>query len=832
MSDNSFVKKLLPHLVAVSVFLLLTLIYFAPALDKQVLQTHDTTVFAGSSKEIADHRKDFNEEPLWTDSMFGGMPAYLISTQYFGNLLKPIHYLLISPGIPIAPILLLMIGFYILLISLRVNPWLAIVGSIAYGFSSYFFIILAAGHNTKAMALAYMAPLIGSVIFAYRRNKLVGTAFLSLFLSLQIIANHLQITYYTLLIILAFGIFELIYVIKKKDFQPFLKTSLMLLGGVVIAVAVNFASLYTTYEYTKYSMRGQSELVSDSSDDTGGLGIQYATQWSYGIDETLTFLIPNLKGGASIPFENDSETVKALRKNNAAQYIPQFRQYWGTQNLGTSGPVYVGAVALFLFIMGLVLIKGRDKWWILLITIISIMLAWGKNFMPMTSLFFNYFPGYNKFRAITMIMVIAEFCIPLLGILALDKIIKREIDKKEFFKALKIGGGVTMGILLLYLLFPGLAGSFLSQNEGGQLPDWLRDALVTDRKNMLKMDVLRSLFLVGGALTTLYLFFNKKNILPIFPGKFMFLNTILLLGLLISFDMWPVNKRYLNNDNFVSKNKAEASFDPTAADNYILADQEESRVLNLAVPDPFSEGITSYYHHSIGGYHGAKIRRYQDLISNSISRDISMLGNKLNSATALEDLQGAFVGLNSLNMLNTKYVIFNPDAQPLVNPEALGNAWFVDSYRLVDTPDQELGSINGFLPSREAVINSTYESTLNSIELATDTISSIKLTDYRANRLIYSSTSSTHQLAVFSEIYYPKGWKATINGEDLEIIRANYILRAAVIPPGNNEIIFQFKPESYTTGNMVSMGGSIALIIILILALFLEFKKRRANNAI
>lgn len=500
------------HIIALLIFLFITLIYFSPVLQNKVLNTHDGTVFAATSKEIADHREEFGEEPLWTNSMFGGMPAFLLSAYFPGNIIKHLYNLLRSPGIPVAPIFLLMAGFYFLLsYVLKVNRWLAVAGGIAYGFLSYFFIILTAGHNTKAMALAFMAPVIGSVILAYRRNRLIGAGLMTLFLSLQIIANHLQITYYTLLIILAFGISELIYVIRKKDFKPFVYTSLMLVGGVLIAVAVNFASLYTTYEYTKYSMRGESELVSEGSDDTGGLGIQYATQWSYGIDETLTFLIPNLKGGASIPFENNSETVKALRRNNAAQYIPQFRQYWGTQNLGTSGPVYVGAIALMLFIMGLFLIKGRDKWWILIITIISIMLAWGKNFMPMTSIFFNYFPGYNRFRAITMILVIAEFCIPLLGIIALDKVFKGEITRQDFYRSLRIAGGITVGILLLYFLFPGMAGSFISENEGGQLPDWLHNALVSDRQNMLRTDVLRSLFLLLAAIAAIYYTFIKKT---------------------------------------------------------------------------------------------------------------------------------------------------------------------------------------------------------------------------------------------------------------------------------------------------------------------------------
>jgi hypothetical protein len=811
------------HLIAISIFLLITIVYFIPELENKVLNTHDGTVFTATSKEIADHRESFGEEPLWTNSMFGGMPSFLLSAHYPGNLLKPLYNLLRSPGIPIAPIFLLMAGFYFLLVyAARTNRWLAVIGSIAYGFSSYFFILLTAGHNTKAMALAFMAPLIGSVIFAYRRNRLIGTVLLALFLSLQIIANHLQITYYTLLIIIAFAISELVFVIKKNDLRSFVKTSLLLLAGVAVAVAVNFASLYTTYEYGKYSMRGKSELVSEGSDDTGGLGIQYATQWSYGVDETLTFLIPNIKGGASIPFENDSETIKSLRRNNAAQYIPQFRQYWGTQNLGTSGPVYVGAIALLLFIMGLVLIKGRDKWWILLITLIAIMLAWGKNFMPLTSLFFNYFPGYNKFRAVTMILVIAEFCIPLLGILALDKILKGEISKPDFFKALKVGGGVTVGILILYLLIPGIAGSFISENEGAQLPEWLHNALVSDRRDMLKADVFRSLLLVIAAIAVIYYTYIKK---------LQFKYAVIALGLLVIVDMWPVNKRYLNNDNFVTKSNVQSSFDPGIADNFILQDPDEVRVLNLGSQDPFSEGITSYYHHSIGGYHGAKMRRYQDLISTSVSKDINQLGNTLRSATSFEEMEDAFIGLNSINMLNTKYIIINANNQPLVNPEALGNVWFVEDIKFVSTPDEELGSVNIIDPATEAVINNEFADLIAGHNPGRDSLSTIKLIDYRANRLSYSSSSSSAQLAVFSEIYYPEGWKATVNGENLDIIRANYVLRAAVIPPGDNEIVFSFEPDSYATGNMVSMGGSVLLIVLMLLALYLEIKKRKTKDA-
>ncbi len=821
MSPKPTLPSALPHFVAGLLFVIIAIIYFTPVLENKVLSTHDGTVFTATSKEIVDHREKYQEEPLWTESMFGGMPTYLLSTYFPGNLIKPVYNLLRSPGIPLAPIILLMAGFYFLLVvGFRVNPWLAIVGSVAYGFSSYFFIILTAGHNTKALALAFLAPLIGSIIYSYRKNRLVGSGLVALFLSLQIIANHLQITYYTLLILLLFGLFEMVTAIKEKKLPDFIKTSLLLIGAALIAVAVNFSNLYTTFEYSKYSMRGKSELTLDKSENTGGLGVEYATQWSYGIDETLTFLIPNLKGGASIPFDNDSETVKVLRQNDASQYIPQFRQYWGSQTLGTSGPVYVGAIVFLLFIMGLVLIKDRDRWWILIATLISIMLAWGKNFLPLTNLFFDYFPGYNKFRAVTMILVIAEFCIPLLGLLALDKIFKGKVKKAELYKALKIGGGITIGILILYLLIPGIAGSFISTTEGSTLPDWIHNALVSDRKEMLKTDVIRSLLLVISTLVIIYFTFKEK-----FTVGF----AIILIGILIVLDMWPVNKRYLNNDDFISKRKAIATFNPSIADNFILNDNSQKRVLNLTVPDPFSDGTTSYYHQSIGGYHGAKIRRYQDLISASLSRDINLLTNTLRNSNSFNDLDNAFAGLNALNMLNTKYIIISRDNTPLINPEALGNAWFVESYELVNSPDEELLAVNRIDPSKTAVIDNRFEEVINHSSPGVDSLATITLDNYKANELTYSSSSSATQLAIFSEIYYPKGWNAYINGEKLDIIRANYILRAAVIPAGNNKIVFRFDPSSYRIGNTVSLVGSLLLIAFLLVAAYIEIKKPKSE---
>lgn len=818
MSLSQAKNKYLPHLIALLIFLALTLVYFYPALENRVLQTHDTTVFAGSAQEIKEHREQYDEEPLWTNSMFGGMPAYLISTHYPGNLLKPFYNFLRAPGIPIAPILLLMIGFYIMLIAFRVKPWLALLGSIAYGFSSYFFIILAAGHNTKAMALAFMAPVVGSIVYAYRRDRIVGSVLTALFLALQLIANHLQITYYTFMVVLVFGIVELVYSIKNKTLPDLIKTTLLLVGAVLIALSINFANLYVTFEYSKYSMRGESELSSEPEDKTSGLDRSYATNWSYGIDETLTLLIPNIKGGASQPFDRDSETVKTLRQNNAAQYINNIYQYWGTQP-STSGPVYVGAIIFLLFIMGLVLVKGPFKWWLLVATILSIMLAWGKNFMFFTNLFFDFFPGYNKFRAVTMILVIAEFCMPLLAILALDRIFRQDIKKPELVKAFKIGLGITGGILLLFLLFPGLAGSFISPAEA-QFPDWLKASLVADRKEMLKTDALRSLVFVILASVIIYLAYIKK-----LKNN----HAIIMLVVLVLIDMWPVNKRYLNNEDFVREKEAESVFTPTAADKYILRDTTVYRVLNLTV-SPFNDGTTSYLHHSIGGYHGAKIRRYQDLIEHCISPEINRLSSALGNISSIDQVHGAFKDLNALNMLNTKYVIIHPDNPPLVNTSALGNAWFVDSYRLAENPDKELEAVNNIDPAHEAVINEKHAGRFHGINLDTTSRGRIDLISYKANELVYDYETPGPKLAVFSEIYYPKGWNAYIDGEAAEHFRVNYVLRAMIVPGGNHEIVFRFEPRSYQVGNMVSLVGSI--ILFLVIAAFVYYLVKRKTSPV
>ncbi|MFN8242163.1 MAG: hypothetical protein U0X39_15590, partial [Bacteroidales bacterium] len=666
--DKKTLQKVLPHLAAIIVFLVITAIFFFPVLEGKVLHTNDGTVARNASKEIQDFRDNTGKEPLWTNSMFSGMPAYLISTKYPGNLVKHIDNILRIIKMPISAILITMLGFYVLLLMFRVNPWLSIAGAIAYGLSTYFIFILAAGHNTKAIALAYMAPMIGSVYYTYRQDALKGILLTTLFLALQITANHPQITYYSFICLLIFVIAELVFSIKQNELKRFIQRSALLVIPVVLAIGMNFGSLYTTYEYGKYSIRGKSDLVTNQKQEKG-LDIDYATRWSYGVDETMTLLIPGFKGGGNIPFSRNSETVTALRKNNAGQYANQFSQYWGTQP-STDGPVYVGAIIVFLFILGLFLVKGPEKWWLLVATILSIMLAWGKNFLPLTNLFMDYFPGYNKFRAVTMTLVIAEFCMPLLGVLALREIFSNNIGRKELFRGLKYSLGITGGLALLFLAFPGLAGSFLAPYETGQYPAWLETALKNDRMSLLRGDAFRSLFLIAASGAVILGFHYEK-----LKKEYAFL----ILGVLFLGDMFLIDKRYLNSEKFETPAAIKKSAEATKADQKILEDKGYYRVFNLTV-SVFNDASTSQYHKSIGGYHGAKLRRYQELIDSAIIDDYISLGTAMSAAKTYDDIKPALSKLlsnNALNMLNTKYFILHPDMDPVVNPNALGNAWFV-----------------------------------------------------------------------------------------------------------------------------------------------------------
>ena len=803
MDIKNKLRPLFPHLIALIIFTVVAFAYFYPVLEGKVLKANDSTVTKINAKEIQDFRAKTGREPLWTNSIFGGMPTYLISTLYPGNLIKYVDNKIRTFPMPVSVLFLSMAGFYLLLLLFGLDPWLAITGALAYGLSSFFFQIIGAGHNTQAIALAYMPPMIGGIYYAYKRDALKGALLTAFFLALEIQANHPQITYYALLCLLIFGIVEFIYAYKDKSVIKFLKTSGLLIIPFIIAIGINFASLYTTYEYGKYSIRGKSDLTFNNKNNTAGLDKEYITHWSYGVDETFNMLIPNYKGGSSFPFDRNSEISRALTKNNHPEGLNQFMKYWGTQP-GTDGPHYVGAVIILLFVLGLILVKGPEKWWLLAATILSIMLSWGKNFMLFTSLFIDFFPGYNKFRAVTMILIIAEFCIPLLGFIALRDIFSGTISKKDLIKGLKIAVGITGGFLLLALIFPGIAGSFISQPEG-VYPPWIKDPLIADRKNLLRGDALRSLFFIlSSAGVILAFMFEKLKKGP----------AILILTLLIVIDLWTVDRRYLDSERFERPAIIQKAFVPTAADSYILKDQSIYRVLNFTASTFNDNSPTSYFHKSIGGYHGAKMERYKELIDTAIDRNMELIQAVGGNAKTMEEFQSAFKGTSALNMLNTKYLIYNADAPPLVNPYALGNAWFVEKPVIVENANKEISLINTLDPSKEATIDKIFQ---NQIAKATYPVlenEKIDLVSYQPDELIYKSSAREEKLAVFSEIYYPAGWKSYIDGKESKYFRTNYVLRGMVVPAGDHEIKFTFRPASYIVGNKISLVSSLLLILL------------------
>jgi hypothetical protein len=820
MKDR-FLKSAVPHLVAVLIFTVVSFVYFYPVIEGKKLNAHDTKVFEGSSREIRDFRAEYRKEPLWTNSMFGGMPAYMISAKYPGNLFKHLDDLLKIYKTPVAALFLSMLGFYIMLLLFRVNPWLAMAGAIAYGFTSFLFVSLSAGHNTKVYAMAWMAPVVGSAIYAFRTDGFKGAALFALFLSLQIMANHFQITYYTFIILLVFGIYELIDVIKRKALPPFLKSFGLLVAAAVIAVGVNFASVYSTWEYSKESTRGQSDLSKDDAKEEKGLDKEYITQWSYGIGESMTFLIPDFKGGATAPFTDNSETIRALRKNNMGQAKDQLFRYWGQQP-STSGPVYFGAVVLFLFVLGLLIVKGKEKWWILTAVLLSLLLSWGKNFMPLTSLFIDFFPGYDKFRAVSMILVIAGVCVPLLAVLALKAITEGTMTAEKTVKSLLIAAGVTGGLALLFFLIPGLAGSFLRPDEAS-IPDslnWLKDAMIADRKAMIRTDALRSAALIAAGAAIVWFFIRKKIKL---------IHSLIGLTLLFLIDQIPVDLRFLSSSNFETKRASENSFAPTAADKAILADKSEYRVLNLTV-STFNDASTSFHHNSIGGYSGAKMKRYQELTEANLTDEISTLITTLRTATSYDDAENVMKNLVVLNMLNTKYIILSPDAPPLVNTNALGNAWFVEKVSLVENADAELLSLKTINPARVAVVDRKFGDQVVVNDNPGSPSDTIYLTSYRPDLLTYKAELLSDMVAVFSEIYYPNGWLAYIDDVPADHFRTDYVLRGMIIPSGSHTVTFKFEPQSYKTGNKVSLASSVLLLLMLIYAAVTGFTALRKNG--
>lgn len=790
---NKILSKALPHVIAVLVFMAISLAYFYPQIQGKRLYQHDIAQWRGSAKEIMDFKEKTGKETLWTNSMFGGMPAYLISANYSGNLMLKVNKAMNFLQRPASFIFIAMLGFYILLLVFGLNPWLSLVGALGYGLSTYFFIIIGAGHNSKIQAIGYVAPMIAGLVMACKGRFWGGMAIFGFFFGLNLASGHPQITYYSAFIMLALLVAFFINAQKTKTLKTIYKAIGFLAIAGILAVGSNFSNLWFTYDYGKDSIRGKSELTDNQHNKTSGLDKDYVTQWSYGVAETFNMLIPNLMGGASsMDVGENSETFKFLRQNGvpfsqAQTIVKQLPTYWGPQP-STSGPVYVGAIIFFLFILGMFLLRGPEKWALFAVTLLAILLAWGHHFNFLTNFFLNYFPAYNKFRTVSMILVVAELTMPLIGFLGLKEIYEGKIAKPDFLRAFKWATGITAGICLFFLIFG--RGIFNFSGAVDQQLGWpkeLIDVLKRDRQHMLTNDSLRSLFFVLAGAGIVYAFFIKK----IKPSYF-----LLSLGLLITIDMWVVNKRYMNNDGFVNKRMVETPFTPTDADKQILADKSpDFRVFNLTV-SPFNDASTSFYHKSIGGYHGAKLRRYQDLIDYHLSK-----GN-----------------MAVLNMLNTKYFIQPGQNGPIAlpNPDALGNVWFVDSIKLVNNPDEEIQALYNFNPKTTAIVDKKFESLLADFKPDNSGAGNIELVEYAPNMLKYHSISNQPKLAVFSEIYYPKGWKASIDGQPAPHFRANYVLRAMIVPAGEHRIEFTFDPPMWRVGKSIDLTSSLLLILIFV----------------
>ncbi len=826
-------KKFIPYIVAIIAFVLISLIYFTPALEGKKLKQGDIDRFKGMSKEITDFRHTTGEQTLWTNNMFSGMPAYFISVQFEGNLFKKVNKALqLGLPHPANQVFVYFLGFFILLLVMRVKPWIAAVGALAFAFSSYFFIIIEAGHNSKAAAVAYMAPVVAGIILTYRGKYIAGALLTAFFLALEIAANHLQITYYLFLIILVYGIYELVDTYRNKTWKHFVKATGFLIVAALLAVGTHATSLLISSDHTQFTTRGKSELTSNEENKTSGLDRDYITQWSYGIPETFTLLVPDFMGGASYGEVGENSNMYELLikyripKNDAKAIASQLPLYWGTQPF-TSGPVYVGAIIFFLFIFGLFVIKGKLKWWLLTVTVLSILLAWGHNFMWFTNLFLDYFPGYNKFRAVTMILVIAEFSIPLLAILALSKVFEKERDNALLMKGLKYSVIIVGGVLLILLAIPGVLFNFSNAGDMNYLSSMgypaemhkeVLAALEADRARILRLDTFRSLAFIVLSAGFIWLFIKKKIKMAY---------AIAGIAILILVDMWAVNKRYLNDSNFERSSVVDNPFKPSEADRQIMADREAGyRVLNLTV-NPFSDASTSYFHHSIGGYHGAKLKRYQELIDYQIEPEMNRLFTILRSETDPGRIESVIQQLPVLNMLNTKYFIImsSQGPVPVKNAYAPGPAWFVGEYEIVENADEEISSVGDIDPRTTLVLDKRFKQQVEGKIFTIDTNASITLEDYKPNHLTYKSNAGSEQLAVFSEVYYPNGWTAYIDGEAVSHFRANWILRAMLVPAGEHLIEFKFEPKIYSTGETISYASSILLLLLIVVYGVVEIRK-------
>ena len=925
-------------------FALVTLIYFSPILDGKRIKQHDIEMYKGMSKEITDYREATGEQSLWTNSMFSGMPAWNISVKNNSNLIQPLNQAL-KVGFPqsIGAVFISMLGFFLLLLVLDCGVWTSLVGGLAYGLTSYLFIIIGAGHSTKAMAMAYMAPVIAGVLLTYKGKYLWGSVLTAIALALEVRANHLQITYYLLIIIVIIFIAQLISTYKGKylwgcvlaaialafevhDNHPanhlkiinyylllilnillvaqlireiikkktgFLKATGCLIVAAILGILTNTTTLYANYKYSQDTTRGKPVLVQDNANQTQGLERDYITQWSYGQGETWSLMIPNAKGGSSAQIGMKEPALKQANPQ-FKEVIAQQNAYWGDQPF-TSGPVYVGAIVVFLFILsGCLLFNVNDKtdlvvllalaastvlllilrifgiiicgvftsivlsvllyllykgfrtkplWaglW--LATILSILLAWGKNFMGFTDFFIDHIPGYSKFRAVSMTLVIAEVCMPLVGFLGLSEIIKNPSKQKRNRISFFIALGITAGCCILFYLSPKLFFNFLSQSEAQQFAQLTsgRDGAMYQafasqledvRVAIFRRDTLRSLLLILFAAIPVYALIVLTSRFQGKEKKQKMVAALLMIpiGILVLIDLIPIDLRYLNNNNFISKRLADKPFTASNADQYILKDNTlDFRVVNLT-KDVFNDASTSYFHKSVGGYHGAKLRRYQDLINGRIIHGTDTVYGYLNpeiqrlrNANTTQAFSFAMAQQQTLNMLNTKYIIYNPQAEPIENPYAFGNAWIVNDVRWVDTPNEEFETIGTTDLRHTAILHKEFQNQVGDYNFTDSIPGQVTLTEYKPNKLTYSFKAASDQLVVFSEIWSDTGWKLYVDGKEHPLLRANYVLRSALIPSGEHQIVMKYEPSIWKTGNRIQLASSSLLLLGLALSIVLS----------
>ena len=829
-------KKFLPDVVVILVFAIISFAYFlVPVTQGKILFQHDASAGVGSAQEFTEYQNRTGETTRWTNSIFGGMPTYQMSPSYqstdgLSQVMNAYHLWLPDN---VWFLFAYLLGFYILLRAFDFRQTLAALGSIMWAFSSYFLIIIAAGHLWKVMALAYLPPMIAGIVLAYRGRYLSGFIVTALFTAFEIKANHVQMTYYYLFIILFMVIAYLVKAVREKQLSGFMKSTGVVAAAAVIGIAINLSSLYHTWQYQKESMRGKSELVKKNAANqtSSGLDRDYITQWSYGIDETLTLLVPDAKGGATVPLSKNA-TAMAKADPQIQSMIPQLYdaipQYFGTQP-GTSGPVYVGAFVLFLFILGLFIVRGSMKWALLAATVLSVLLAWGHNFMAFTNFFLDYIPMYAKFRTVASILVIAEFTIPLLAALALKKMVDEPEVLTKQMKFVYISLALTAGVALLIALFPGMMEPFVSDQErqmitsiqgmDGNTANMILANIAAMREAMVSADAWRSVIVILIGFALLFLYKMKK-----LRADYM----VICMAVLCLVDMWQVDKRYLNDEMFVPKSERDMPHQATSTDLAIMKDKGlDYRVLNLA-SNTFNENETSFFHKSIGGYHPAKLRRYQEMIDAYIAPEMQAAMQAIAAKNGnMQEVDGAKV-FPVLNMLNTKYFILplqGGATMPLQNIYAQGNGWFVDKINYVADANAEYAGVGKIDVRHEAVADKKFESVLGQAQ-SNDSTAIVRLVKYEPNNLQYTIESKKGGVVVFAEIYYP-GWTATIDGQPAELGRVNYILRALNVKAGKHTVVLDFHPTSISTTETIAYIAIVILLLAIIGAGYMRFKNRK-----